>query len=267
VVDAPAASTPTAFVLARDLTRALSSLPCGVGVRWRSARGGRRGATPSWGRIPDSVRALSACATSSESAAERKRRCGDRPDRWSNPQVGFDSPRAAWWMKGRSGLAHRLVASDDPYPRSRCGERRICRGAAASPLRAFEGLTVPAAVAAVPPVPATLATPAVPADIDVDDVHAPNAPSTRNGPSAIPTMSSLERPSHRLSPVLTPLLLSPPLLPCHDRPGYHPRLHPATPAIAHTLNPHSPTLRAPVHPGKARRPQGSPGTWRMGGRR
>jgi hypothetical protein len=72
-------STPTALVFARDLTRALSSLRCGVGVRWRSARDGRRRcATPSWGRLSPSVRAFSACATSSSRRA-RKRRCGVVP--------------------------------------------------------------------------------------------------------------------------------------------------------------------------------------------
>jgi hypothetical protein len=45
-------------------------------------------------------------------------------------------------MQGRGRVAQRLVASDDPCPRSRCGERRICRGAAVSRLRAFEGVVI-----------------------------------------------------------------------------------------------------------------------------
>jgi hypothetical protein len=79
--------------------------------------------------------ALGACATVSESTVHEKTPLRGRSDRWSYLRR-FDSPWAAWWMQGRDRVAHCLVASDDLYPRSRCGERRICRGATATRSRA-----------------------------------------------------------------------------------------------------------------------------------
>jgi hypothetical protein len=82
---------------------------------------------------------------------DRERHCGAvavRDTRAS--RRGRAGPETACLVDERAkrARARGVVASDDPYPRDH-RERRICRGATASPLRAFEGLVAVAVAVAV----------------------------------------------------------------------------------------------------------------------